>query len=68
MGSSAAAIVAGIACYEAITGDELEPERFFKYAIEFENEPDNITAARYGGFTITCVDEEEARHILSFTD
>jgi homoserine kinase len=55
LGSSAAAIVAGISCFEAITGRELVPEKFFRYAFEFENHPDNITAARYGGFTVSCV-------------
>jgi homoserine kinase len=57
LGSSAAAIVAGISCFEAISGGELPQERFFRYALEFESHPDNIAAARYGGFTITCVDE-----------
>ncbi len=59
LGSSAAAIVAGISCYEALTGFELSPERFFSYAVQHEKEPDNITAARYGGFTITSLDEHE---------
>jgi homoserine kinase len=55
LGSSAAAIVAGISCFEAITGQDLSAEKFFRYAFEFENHPDNITAARYGGFTVSCV-------------
>ena len=55
LGSSAAAIVAGIGCFEAVTGQELPAEKFFRYAFEFENHPDNITAARYGGFTVSCV-------------
>ncbi len=57
LGSSAAAIIAGISCYEAIAGCELAQEKFFRYAFQFENHPDNITAARFGGFTISCVDE-----------
>jgi homoserine kinase len=59
LGSSAAAIVAGISCFEALTGVELSPEKFFHYAFAFEKHPDNLTAARYGGFTISCVDEQE---------
>ena len=55
LGSSAAAIVAGISCFEAVTGQDLTTEKFFRYAFEFENHPDNITAARYGGFTVSCV-------------
>ncbi len=57
LGSSAAAIVAGISCFEALSGRELPSDRFFRYAFEFENHPDNITAARYGGFTVSAVDE-----------
>lgn len=52
LGSSAAAIVSGIAIIEAIRGQEFEESKFFHYATEFENHPDNIAAARYGGFTI----------------
>jgi homoserine kinase len=57
LGSSAAAIVAGISCFEALTGRELSPDKFFQYAFEFENHPDNITAARFGGFTVSAVAE-----------
>ncbi|HVN79061.1 MAG TPA: homoserine kinase [Terriglobia bacterium] len=57
LGSSAAAIVAGIGCFEALTNIELSPEAFFRYAFAFEVHPDNLAAARYGGFTISCVDE-----------
>ena len=59
LGSSAAAIVAGIGCFEAITGRELEPNKFFRYALEFENHPDNLAAARYGGFTISAMGERD---------
>lgn len=58
LGSSAAAIVAGIGCFEALTGRELSPDKFFQYAFEFENHPDNITAARFGGFTVSAVAED----------
>jgi homoserine kinase len=58
LGSSAAAIVAGISCFEALTDVELSPEKFFQYAFAFEMHPDNLTAARYGGFTVNCVDEQ----------
>jgi homoserine kinase len=57
LGSSAAAIVAGIGCFEALTGKEMEPDLFFRYAFQFENHPDNLTAARFGGFTVSCLDE-----------
>ncbi len=57
LGSSAAAIVAALGTYEALVGKELSQEKFFGYALEFESHPDNLTAARFGGFTVSCVDE-----------
>ena len=57
LGSSAAAIVAGIGCFEALANRELSPNKFFQYAFQFENHPDNITAARFGGFTVSAVAE-----------
>ena len=57
LGSSAAAIVAGIGCFEALTGNEIDSDLFFQYAFQFENHPDNLTAARYGGFTVSCADD-----------
>lgn len=58
LGSSAAAIVAALGIYEAWVGQELSQENFFRYALEFEKHPDNLTAARFGGFTVSCVDEQ----------
>jgi homoserine kinase len=58
LGSSAAAIVAGLGCFEALTGRELPREKFFRYAFEFEKHPDNLVAARFGGFTVSAVDEK----------
>lgn len=57
LGSSAAAIVAALGAYEALVGEELSQEKFYRYALEFEAHPDNLTAARFGGFTVSCVDE-----------
>ena len=57
LGSSAAAIVAALGTYEALAGKELSQEKFYRYALEFETHPDNLTAARFGGFTVSCVDE-----------
>jgi homoserine kinase len=59
LGSSAAAIVGGLGCFEALTERELSREKFFRYAFEFENHPDNLTTARFGGFTVSCVDENQ---------
>jgi homoserine kinase len=49
LGSSAAAIIAGISCYEAISGEEVTDAEKFEYAFEFEPHPDNLAAALYGG-------------------
>ena len=57
LGSSAAAIVAALGAYEALVGKDLSQEKFYRYALEFESHPDNLTAARFGGFTVSCVDE-----------
>lgn len=55
MGSSAAAIIAGITCYELAAGDELSEQEIFRYAFEFEPHTDNIAAAYRGGLVATAV-------------
>ncbi len=57
LGSSAAAIVGGLGIFEAITGQELTQEKFFRYALALEDHPDNLCAARFGGFTVSCTSE-----------
>ena len=59
LGSSAAAIVGALGVFEALTGQELTEEKFFRYALAFENHPDNLSAARFGGFTVSCVNDED---------
>src|ERR1051325_1491123 len=49
MGSSAAAIIAGITCYELASDDKLTEQEIFRYAHEFESHPDNLAAALHGG-------------------
>lgn len=29
-----------------------------KYALDIENHPDNLSAALFGGFVVSCVDQE----------
>lgn len=58
LGSSAGAIVAGVGVVEAILEKNFSSEKFFHYATKFENHPDNIAAARYGGFTIAVGDKD----------
>lgn len=55
LGSSAAAIVAGIKLSSALTGHEIADQVMLNYATEFEGHPDNVSASLCGGFVISCV-------------
>lgn len=57
LGSSAAAIVAGITCYEVVTSEKLSEQEIFRYAMEFEPHPDNLAAALHGGLAVAAVAE-----------
>jgi homoserine kinase len=53
LGSSAAATVAGLRLYEAITGP-LPVQGLLNAACALEGHPDNVAAALLGGLTISC--------------
>ena len=55
LGSSAAAIVAGIKLYGLIADRDLSDETIRNYATEFEGHPDNVAATLHGGFVASCV-------------
>lgn len=55
MGSSSTAIIAGISCYEILSGETLSDQEIFELAYEFEPHPDNLAAALYGGLTVSMV-------------
>lgn len=55
LGSSAAAIVAGIKLSSLLTQHEIPDQTILNYATEFEGHPDNVSASLCGGFTISCV-------------
>lgn len=62
LGSSAAAIVGGLAAARALTvgGDErLDDERLLAVATEMEGHADNVSAAVHGGFTVAWTDGGE---------
>jgi homoserine kinase len=62
LGSSSAAIVAGLAAARALTvgGDErLDDEGLLAVATEVEGHPDNVAATVHGGFTIAWTDGGE---------
>jgi homoserine kinase len=62
LGSSAAAIVGGLAAARALTvgGEErFDDERLLAVATEMEGHPDNVAATVHGGFTIAWTDGGE---------
>jgi homoserine kinase len=56
LGSSAAAIVAGLLAADHLYELALEPEDVLVKAAELEGHPDNVAAALYGGFVVCASD------------
>jgi homoserine kinase len=59
LGSSAAAIIAGLMAAEHLYELALDRDQLFAHAAELEGHPDNVAAAIYGGFVI-CSDQDGA--------
>jgi homoserine kinase len=57
LGSSSAAIIAGISIYEALSGERLDEEEFFDYALHFEGHGDNLAPSMLGGVVVAVVKE-----------
>lgn len=57
LGSSSAAIIAGISIYEALSGERLSEEELFDYALNFEGHGDNLAPATLGGLVVAVVKE-----------
>jgi homoserine kinase len=57
LGSSSAAIIAGISVYEALSGDRLSEIDFFDYALHFEGHGDNLAPSMLGGLVVAVVKE-----------
>ena len=55
MGSSAAAIVAGVGLAYAVTGRQVPKDTALRYAAEIEGHADNVGAALLGGFVVTFI-------------
>ena len=55
LGSSGAAIIAGLSAFEVITGIELATPKLLSYATEIEGHSDNVAAALMGSFVVSCV-------------
>src|SRR5258706_16192365 len=60
LGSSSAAIIAGISVYEALSGERLSEHEIFTYAMHFESHGDNLAPGLLGGLVVTCVVEKDA--------
>ena len=61
LGSSAAAIVAGLAAADHMFELGLEREQIYSRAVELEGHPDNVGAALYGGFVVCGQADDEQR-------
>jgi len=57
LGSSAAAIVAGITLGAALCGAKLDAAETLRLALDIETHPDNLAAAVHGGMVVSAVGE-----------
>lgn len=64
LGSSAAAIVAGIELANAMGELNLTDSEKFKIAADIEGHPDNVGASLYGGLVIGCQYDDEVEAII----
>lgn len=63
LGSSAAAIVAGLSAFEVVTGTNLSLERLLMYGTAIEGHADNIAPSLMGGLITTCVANDQ--HVVA---
>jgi homoserine kinase len=59
LGSSAAAIVAGVVLGAAVGRRSVEADELLELASRLEGHPDNVAAALYGGFTVALTETDE---------
>ena len=57
LGSSAAAIMAGLALADSWSRSERGKQRLIEIATELEGHPDNVAAAALGGLVVSCQDD-----------
>jgi homoserine kinase len=65
MGSSSAAIVAGVALANALAGSPLDRAGQLRIAGALEGHPDNVAPCLLGGFTIAWLDAKHEAHAVS---
>ncbi|HEY8477897.1 MAG TPA: homoserine kinase [Chloroflexota bacterium] len=63
LGSSSAAIVAGLMIGNALLGGPWDPEQVLATAAELEGHPDNVTPAVFGGLQVCVVDRGRVCHV-----
>lgn len=63
LGSSASAIVGGLAAANALIGSPLSDDRLFQIATRLEGHPDNVGACLFGGFVAASWDGARAEHV-----
>lgn len=63
LGSSASAIVGGLAAANALIGGPLSDDELFQMATALENHPDNVGASLFGGLVVAYWDGVRAEHI-----
>lgn len=66
LGSSAAAIVAGLFAANEILDKPFSRNDILKFATEIEGHPDNVAPAIFGGFTVSTVDNRGQVQTFSF--
>jgi homoserine kinase len=59
LGSSAAAIVAGVLLGASVGRRQPEPDELLRLAVRLEGHADNVSAAMHGGFTLAVPDEAD---------
>ncbi|MEP7272854.1 MAG: homoserine kinase [Acidobacteriota bacterium] len=64
LGSSSAAIIAGLSVYEELSGDLLSEDQLFSYALHFEGHGDNLAPSLLGGLVVACVIERSGQPAL----
>lgn len=60
LGSSAAALVAGLLLGNKLCGDSLDSDTLLRLAMDVEGHGDNVAAALFGGFVIVANDADDA--------
>ncbi len=64
LGSSGAAIVAGLRLALALTGNELSTDKLLRYATALEGHADNVAAALLGGWVVHCISDDGSIYVV----